>query len=151
MKFDCWCMCCCGCGRPVLVLADYELALICIKKFLRMYCRICLLFSYHRRRLYVGTYGTSPPPRNGKNCCRKMMLFPKVLFLATTFPKIVKNSMFLLNFYQKFSKISQNFPTIRVFRPNARKINAWLVVLKYRASASTRASHQGRSRGSRVT
>ena len=29
--------------------------------------------------------------------------------------------------------------------------NAALVVWKYRASASTRASHQGRSRGSRVT
>ena len=68
------------------------------------------------------------PPRNGKNCCRKMILFPKALFLATTFRKIVKNSIFQLNFYQKFSKISQNFPTIRVFRPNARKIkNAWFV------------------------
>ena len=55
------------------------------------------------------------------------MLFPKALFLATTFPEIVKNSIFLLNFYQKLSKISQNFPTIRVFRPNARKINAWFV------------------------
>ena len=41
-----------------------------------------------------------------------MMLFPKAPFLATTFPKIGKNSIFLLNFYQKFSKISQNFPTI---------------------------------------
>ena len=30
-----------------------------------------------------------PPPqkKNGKNCCRKMMLFLKALFLATTFPK----------------------------------------------------------------
>ena len=63
-----------------------------------------------------------------KNCCRKMILFPKALFLAT-FPKIVKNSIFLMNFYQKFSKISQNFPTIRVFRPKARKINAWFVNL----------------------
>ena len=38
-----------------------------------------------------------------------MMLFPKALFLATTFPKIVKNSIFPLNFYQKFLKISQQF------------------------------------------
>ena len=67
------------------------------------------------------------PQRNGKNCCRKMILFTKALFLATTFPTIVKNSIFLLNFYQEFSKISQNFQTIRVFRPNARKINAWFV------------------------
>ena len=32
-----------------------------------------------------GTPGTSPPEM-GKNCCRKMMSFPKALFLATTFP-----------------------------------------------------------------
>ena len=70
-----------------------------------------------------GTQGTFPP-RNWKNCCRKMMLFPKALFLATTFPKIDKNSIFLVHFYQKISKISQNFPTICIFRPNARKINA---------------------------
>ena len=34
-----------------------------------------------------------------------MVLFPKALFLATTFPKVGKNSIFLLNFYQKFSKL----------------------------------------------
>ena len=56
-----------------------------------------------------------------------MMLFPKALFLATTFPKIVKNSIFKLNFYLKFSKISQNFPAIGVFRPNARKLNGGFV------------------------
>ena len=55
------------------------------------------------------------------------MLFPKTLFLATTFPKIVKNSIFQLNYYQRFSKFSQNFPTIRVFCPNARKVNACFV------------------------
>ena len=52
------------------------------------------------------------------------MLFPKALFLATTFPKIDKNSIFLMNFYRKISKFSQNFPTICIFRPKARKINA---------------------------
>ena len=57
-----------------------------------------------------GTGGT--PLGTEKNCCRKMMLFPKALFLATTFTKIVKNSIFLLNFNQKLSKISQNFPTM---------------------------------------
>ena len=56
-----------------------------------------------------------------------MMLFPNALFLATTFPKIVKNSIFLMKFYQNFSKISQIFPTICVFPPKARKINAWFV------------------------
>ena len=74
-----------------------------------------------------GTQGTSPPPRNWKNCCRKMMLFPKALFLATTFPKIDKNSILLMNFYQKISKFSQNFQTISILRPNARKINAGLL------------------------
>ena len=56
-----------------------------------------------------------------------MMLFPKALFVATAFPEIVKNSIFLLNVYLKFSNISQNFPTICGFRPNARKSNAWFV------------------------
>ena len=56
-----------------------------------------------------------------------MMLFPKALILATNFPKSGKNSIFLLNSYQKFSKISQNFPTNCVFRPHARKINEWFV------------------------
>ena len=52
------------------------------------------------------------------------MLFRKALFLATTFPKIVQNSIFLLLFYQ-------NFPTICLFRPNVRKCNAGLLnVLK---------------------
>ena len=49
------------------------------------------------------------------------MLFPKALFLATTFPKLAKNLIFLLKFYQTFSKFSQDFQTICVFRPKARK------------------------------
>ena len=53
-----------------------------------------------------------------------MMLFPKALFLATTFAKIDKNSIFLMNFYQKISKFSQNLPTICIFGPNVRKIKA---------------------------
>ena len=53
------------------------------------------------------TPNVPPPPEIGKNCCRKMMLFPMALFLAAKFPKLAKNSIFLLNFYQKFS---QNFP-----------------------------------------
>ena len=69
-----------------------------------------------------GTQGTSPAKL--KNCCRKMMLFPKALFLATTFPKIDKNSIFLMNVYQRISEFSQNFPTICICRPNSRKINA---------------------------
>ena len=45
-----------------------------------------------------------------------MMVFRKALFLATTFPNLVKNSIFLLDFYQKISKFSQNFPWIWGFR-----------------------------------
>ena len=77
-----------------------------------------------------------PPLETGKKRCRKMMLFPNALILATTFPKIVKNSIFLLNFYQKFSKISENL-TNCVFRPNARKSKAWFVIVfgKYAKNA----------------
>ena len=70
-----------------------------------------------------GTEGTSPPEIE-KNCCIEMLLFPKAIFLATTFQKIAKNSIFLMNFYQTISKLSQNFPIICIFRPNERKINA---------------------------
>ena len=38
-----------------------------------------------------------------------MMLFQKALFLAKAFPKIDKNSNFLLNFHQKFFKIFSKF------------------------------------------
>ena len=55
------------------------------------------------------------------------MLFPNALFVLTKFPKLVKNSIFLLHFHHKFSKFSQNFPIICVFRPNARKINPLIV------------------------
>ena len=55
------------------------------------------------------------------------MLFPKALFLVTNFPKIIKNSIFSLNFHQKFAKFSQNCPIMCVFLPNARKINAGFV------------------------
>ena len=34
-----------------------------------------------------------PPPEIGKNCCIKIMLFLKVLFLATKFPKLAKKSI----------------------------------------------------------
>ena len=55
------------------------------------------------------------------------MLFPEALFLVTKYPKIIKNAIFLLNFHQKISKISQNFPTICAFCPNVQKCNGWFV------------------------
>ena len=51
--------------------------------------------------------GSPRPPRSGKNCCRKMMLFRKSLFRPQPFPKIETNSLCLLNFHLKLSKISQ--------------------------------------------
>ena len=48
-----------------------------------------------------------------------MMLFPKFLFLATTFLKIDKNSILLVNFYQKF----QNDHKSHNKSTNARKSN----------------------------
>ena len=53
---------------------------------------------------FRGENGETPNP---KSCCR--------------------NSIFLLKYHQKISKVSQNFPTICVFRPKARKINASFV------------------------
>ena len=54
-----------------------------------------------------------------------MMLFPKALFLVTNFPKIGKNSIFLLNFHQN----SQNFPKICGFSPNHEKLTRGLLNL----------------------
>ena len=51
------------------------------------------------------------PPKSEKNC-RKVMLFPKALFLATNFPKLAKNSIFYWIFIkhcQNFLNISQQF------------------------------------------
>ena len=59
----------------------------------------------------VAREGVTPPPKP-KNCCRKMMLFPKALFVVTNFPKIIIiiqffYSIFIKNF-QIFSKFSNN-------------------------------------------
>ena len=74
---------------------------------MRILIHICRYREVYIGAAMGGTQGTSPPPRNRKKCCRKMVLFPKALFLATTFPKLLKNSIFLLNFYQNFLKISK--------------------------------------------
>ena len=53
-------------------------------------------------------------PRNGKNCCRKMVLFPKALFLVTNFRKKIKNKNKKFKFSKEFSsknyKIFSKFP-----------------------------------------
>ena len=52
------------------------------------------------------------------------MLFPKALFLAATFQKLIKNSIFLLNFYQNFLKIFQQFA---IFVQTRRKLTHTLL------------------------
>ena len=61
-------------------------------------------------------------PWSGKYCCRKMMLFPKALYLVANFPQIVKNSIFILNFHYKLSKFPCNFMFLVQKCGN---INAW--------------------------
>ena len=56
--------------------------------------------------------------------CRNLMLFPTALFLVTTYPKLFKIQIFLLNFHRKISRFSQDFPTTCIFNTNARNINA---------------------------
>ena len=46
----------------------------------------------------------TPLPKQ-KKCCRKMVLFPRLLVLVTNFAKIIKNSIF----YRIFIKNFQNF------------------------------------------
>ena len=97
-----------------------------LNKYIFLYY-VATYYSYmHWRRQGRGEHRERPPPRNLKNCCRKMTLFPEALFFATTFPKVAKNSIFLVNLYQNlpnFLKISKQF----VFCPNARKVNTWFV------------------------
>ena len=88
-----------------------------------------LLRNHIHSVAYAGGLGGFEPPPTGKNCCRKMMLFPKFLFLAITFPKIDKNSTFPLNFHQKLSKFSQIFPKQLCFSSKRAKI--WRMVLKF--------------------
>ena len=61
-----------------------------------------------------------------------MVLVPKALFLVTLSKKEqikLKNKKlnFSIESSSKLSKSSRNFPTICVFRPNARKINGSFV------------------------
>ena len=64
-----------------------------------------------------------------------MVIFTKALFLATTFPKIVKNSIFDWIFIYNFQSFLYNFPHSCVFRPDTRKFNAvFLIFLKNRLS-----------------
>ena len=49
------------------------------------------------------------PSKMENNCCRKMMLFLKALFLATTFPKILFLYCIFIKNFHNLLKISQQF------------------------------------------
>ena len=73
-------------------------------------------FKFHgiRRTRYLNNHGHRQGehmerPEIERNCCRKMMLFPKALYLAITRPEVIRHSIIRLNFYQNFLKISQQF------------------------------------------
>ena len=66
--------------------------------------RTSIIATLHRHRVR-GHRERPPPHRNGNNC-RKMVLLTMALLFPTILPKLVKNSIFLLNFHQQFSKIS---------------------------------------------
>ena len=61
-----------------------------------------------------GNTGNAPTPEMEK-CCWKMVVFTKTAFLASTFPTIVKNSIFLWNFHQQLSKFPHNSQTFVYF------------------------------------
>ena len=92
-------------------------------------CQPTITYFINRRHQGRGGTQERPPSKLKKDCCRKKMLFPKAVFFAINVPKINKNSIFLMNFYQEISKMYHNFPTICIFRPNARKINAGFLKL----------------------
>ena len=86
-------------------------------------------WSYLNSELVIGNGRGNIPSRELEKLLLKMMLFSKALFFSTPFPKIVKNSIFLLNFYfKKFTSFSK-CPKICIFRPNPRKITRDLLRL----------------------
>ena len=56
-----------------------------------------------------------------------MILFPKALLLARSFPKIVKGQFFYWIYIKKFQIFLKNFPTICIFRQNSGIIRAGLL------------------------
>ena len=72
--------------------------------------------------------GEIPPPERGKIVVENGVISEGSIF-SNNFSKNNLKFYFLIEFLSKIFKISQNFPTICVFRPNARKINALFVKL----------------------
>ena len=74
------------------------------------------LLTLLQGRSQGGKGGKFPPPPNRKNCCRKMVLFPKALFLVTNIRKKIKNKNKKFNFSIEFS--SKNFKIFSKFPNN---------------------------------
>ena len=95
----------------------------------RFSSRLNKAFAKYRSRVYRDPQPQGSPARGNKefpemwkDCCRKMVLFSQALFIATTFPNRVKFSIFQLNFHQRFSRCSQNFPNQLCFSSKRTKI-----------------------------
>ena len=71
-----------------------------------------------------GNTGKVPAPME-KIVAEKWCYF-RLHYFSNYLPKLVKNSIFLLNFYQKLRKLS-HYSHHCVVRPNARKMIAWFV------------------------
>ena len=91
----------------------------------------------------VGLYAGSRPGVPSEEPPGRLRNFQKIIKSMKIF-QLFENS----EFFQQFLKFIE-------FRPNLwnylQKFRTLVVVWKYRGSAPTRASHPGRSRGSRVT
>ena len=70
---------------------------------------------------FRGEGGKSPPPEAEKIVVENVVISEGSIFSNKFSKNNFKNAIFLLNFHQKSSKFSQNFPTICVFRPNGEK------------------------------
>ena len=74
-----------------------------------------------------------PPSRIYSDPPRPQDKYMLVIFIARLFQKFLKNSIWVLNFDQRFSKFSQKISTDFVFLLYAGHCNAWLLtILKIR-------------------
>ena len=94
---------------------------------LHKYLKSVYKFEKKRRRFLKGGIGCKgvargkgeiPPPRNGKNCCRKMVLFAKAPFLVTNFQIKIKIKIKNFNISIEFS--SKKFKNFSKFPKNLR-------------------------------
>ena len=88
-----------------------------------------LAYNNQSQGVARGKWGGIPPKQ--KKLLQKTGVISECSIFTNKFSIKIKKQKkkinFLQHFHQIFSKFSQNFQTICVFRANARKINAWFV------------------------